>query len=145
MVELGQSVRASVQVSAQSHEDVAVEFPAAIRAVAPVRIKGAIVRVAFIVHGDRGIELRIVADKGMSVDGYDYKALVVRKDLVDSGAFKSLADLKGKKAGVTNYGTSSDIATRVSLKQLGLDADKDLTVVEVGNGSNVRAALEGGA
>jgi NitT/TauT family transport system substrate-binding protein len=47
---------------------------------------------------ERGIEFRVVADKGMSVDGYDYKALVVRKDLVDSGAFKSLADLKGKRS-----------------------------------------------
>jgi NitT/TauT family transport system substrate-binding protein len=65
--------------------------------------------------------------------------------LIAPASIQSPADLKGKKAGVTNYGTSSDIATRVSLKQLGLDPDKDLTVVEVGNGSNVRAALEGGA
>jgi NitT/TauT family transport system substrate-binding protein len=45
---------------------------------------------------DRGIELRVVADKGMSVAGYDYKALVVRKDLAESGAIKSLSDLRGE-------------------------------------------------
>ena len=58
---------------------------------------------------DRGIELRIVADKGMSVDGYDYKALVVRKDLIDSGAFKSLADLKGKKVAVVAQGAADEV------------------------------------
>src|SRR5262249_54229046 len=57
---------------------------------------------------DRGIELRIVADKGMSVDGYDYKALVVRKDLIDGGAFKSLADLKGKKVAIVAQGAADE-------------------------------------
>jgi NitT/TauT family transport system substrate-binding protein len=57
---------------------------------------------------ERGIELRIVADKGMSVEGYDYKALVVRKDLVDSGAFKSLGDLKGKKVAVVAKGAADE-------------------------------------
>src|SRR5260370_39626243 len=43
---------------------------------------------------ERGIELRIVGDKGMSIEGYDYKALGVRKDLRDSGAGKSRGDVK---------------------------------------------------
>ncbi len=53
--------------------------------------------------------------------------------------------LKGGKVGVTNYGSSSDVATRVSLKKLGLDPDKDVTIVEVGNGSVIAAALDSGA
>jgi NitT/TauT family transport system substrate-binding protein len=73
---------------------------------------------------DRGIELRIVADKGMSVDGYDYKALVVRKDLVDSGAFKSLADLKGKKVAVVAQGAADESVLHQALLKGGLqDAD----------------------
>ena len=57
---------------------------------------------------ERGIELRVVADKGMSVDGYDYKALVVRKDLADSGAIKSLSDLKGRKVAVVAKGAADE-------------------------------------
>jgi len=73
---------------------------------------------------DRGIELRIVADKGMSVEGYDYKALVVRKDLVDSGAFKSLADLKGKKVAVVAQGAADESVLHQALLKGGLqDAD----------------------
>jgi NitT/TauT family transport system substrate-binding protein len=75
---------------------------------------------------DRGIELRIVADKGMSVDGYDYKALVVRKDLVDSGAFKSLADLKGKKVAIVAQGAADESVLHQALLKGGLkDADID--------------------
>lgn len=75
---------------------------------------------------DRGIELRVVADKGMSVDGYDYKALVVRKDLVDSGAFKSLADLKGKKVAVVAQGAADESVLHQALLKAGLtDADID--------------------
>jgi NitT/TauT family transport system substrate-binding protein len=73
---------------------------------------------------DRGIELRIVADKGMSVAGYDYKALVVRKDLMASGAFKSLADLKGKKVAVVAQGAADESVLHQALLKAGLtDAD----------------------
>jgi NitT/TauT family transport system substrate-binding protein len=75
---------------------------------------------------ERGIALRIVADKGMSVEGYDYKALVVRKDLVDSGAFKSLADLKGKKVAVVAKGAADESVLHQALLKGGLtDADID--------------------
>src|ERR1700728_4089964 len=41
----------------------------------------------------RGVGLRIVADKGHTEPGNGYQSLVVRKALIDSGKFKSLADL----------------------------------------------------
>jgi len=69
---------------------------------------------------DRGIELRIVADKGMSVDGYDYKALVVRKDLIDGGAFKSLADLKGRKVAIVAQGAADESVLHQALLKGGL-------------------------
>jgi NitT/TauT family transport system substrate-binding protein len=43
------------------------------------------------------IGIRIVSDKGHTAPGYYYQSILIRKDLIDSGAFKSLADLKGKK------------------------------------------------
>ena len=45
----------------------------------------------------RGIEIRIVADKGSTPPGYGYQPLLVRRDLVTSGHFKLLSDLKGLK------------------------------------------------
>jgi NitT/TauT family transport system substrate-binding protein len=44
-----------------------------------------------------GMDFKIVADKGQSRPGQEYTVLIVRKDLIDSGAFKDLADLKGRK------------------------------------------------
>jgi NitT/TauT family transport system substrate-binding protein len=47
---------------------------------------------------------------------------------------KTIADLKGKKVGVSSVGSSSDIATRAALKKMGLDPDKDVTIVAVDAG-----------
>jgi NitT/TauT family transport system substrate-binding protein len=53
--------------------------------------------------------------------------------------------LKGKKIGVSNIGSSSDIATRVMLSRVGLDPDNDVTIIAVGSLSNRMAALLNGA
>ena len=54
---------------------------------------------------------------------------------------KTVADLKGKKVGVSNKGGSSDIATRAALKANNLDPDKDVSIVAVGSHANRTAAL----
>jgi NitT/TauT family transport system substrate-binding protein len=41
----------------------------------------------------RGINTKIVADQSSMKPGYGYSSLMVRKDLVDSGRYKTLADL----------------------------------------------------
>ena len=60
-------------------------------------------------------------------------------------AIKTIADLKGKKVGVSNKGGSSDIATRSALKANGLDPDKDVQIVAVGSHANRTAALLNGS
>ncbi len=60
-------------------------------------------------------------------------------------AIKTVADLKGKKVGVSNKGGSSDIATRAALKANGLDPDKDVQIVAVGSHANRTAALLNGS
>jgi NitT/TauT family transport system substrate-binding protein len=52
-----------------------------------------------------GVKMWIVADKGREWPDYTLSALVVRKDLYDAGA-RSLRDLKGKKIGVTQIGST---------------------------------------
>ncbi|HVR89292.1 MAG TPA: ABC transporter substrate-binding protein [Candidatus Limnocylindria bacterium] len=58
---------------------------------------------------------------------------------------KTIADLKGKKVGISNAGGSSDIATRDALKKVGLDPDKDVIIIAVGSHANRTAALLSGA
>jgi NitT/TauT family transport system substrate-binding protein len=57
----------------------------------------------------------------------------------------SIDELKGKKVGVSNVGSTSDTATRIILRRNGLDPDKDVTIVAVGSLSNRMAALLSGA
>ncbi|HLG70307.1 MAG TPA: ABC transporter substrate-binding protein [Chloroflexota bacterium] len=54
-------------------------------------------------------------------------------------------DLKGKKLGVSSFGSSSDIATRVALDKLGLDPNKDVSILQVGSESSRISALLNGA
>jgi len=54
-------------------------------------------------------------------------------------------DLVGKKVGVSSTGSSSDIATRVALRKLGLDPDKDVSIVNVGSAEQRTAAALAGA
>src|SRR5437867_5931727 len=58
---------------------------------------------------------------------------------------KTVADLRGKKIGVSNKGGSSDIATRAALKANGLDPDKDVAITVVGSHANRTAALLAGS
>jgi NitT/TauT family transport system substrate-binding protein len=52
-----------------------------------------------------GVHIWIVADKGREWPDHNLSALVVRKDLHDAGV-RSLRDLKGKKIGVTQIGST---------------------------------------
>jgi NitT/TauT family transport system substrate-binding protein len=52
-----------------------------------------------------GVKIWIVADKGREWPDHNLSALVVRKDLHDAGV-RTLRDLKGKKIGVTQIGST---------------------------------------
>src|SRR6476646_7111519 len=55
----------------------------------------------------RGVKFRIVADRGHTEPGYLYQTVFMRKDLIDSGQFKSLKDLKGMRMGFAAQGVTS--------------------------------------
>ncbi len=55
----------------------------------------------------RGIPLKIVADSGRTYKGSGYIAIVLQKELIDSGQVKGFSDLKGRKFAVAGAGTGS--------------------------------------
>ena len=58
---------------------------------------------------------------------------------------KQPADLKGKKAGITTFGSTSDQVMRTSLKHFGLEPNKDVAILTFGAQPEVFAALQNGA
>ena len=69
----------------------------------------------------RGLKLRLVADKASAITpDYSPLMLLVRKALTDSGAVKTVADLKGRKFGNISPGGSGDSLTNELMKQAGL-------------------------
>lgn len=79
----------------------------------------------------QGQDFKIVADKGHVEKGFEYIQLLVRKDLIDAGKFKSLKDLKGFKIGVTALdGVSQQVVIDRILKSNGL-FEKDVEYVKM--------------
>jgi NitT/TauT family transport system substrate-binding protein len=72
---------------------------------------------------------------------YPYKWDVAVKP--DSGIQK-YEDLKGKKIGVSDLGTTDYPVTRAVLKNIGIDPDKDVTWTAVGAGVSAGVALQRG-
>jgi NitT/TauT family transport system substrate-binding protein len=68
----------------------------------------------------RGIDIKIVADKGSTPPGYGFQPLLVRKDLVESGRFKTLKDLKGMKIAGSAPGSASTSTLNEALKTVSL-------------------------
>jgi NitT/TauT family transport system substrate-binding protein len=68
----------------------------------------------------RGIPIRIVADGASAPPGYGHNILLVRKALIESGRFKSVADLKGMHVALTAVGASSTAMLNTVLQTAGL-------------------------
>ncbi len=62
--------------------------------------------------------------------------LVVRPDI------RSAADLRGKKLGITRFGTASDFGMRLMVSRLGLNPDTDVAILQIGDNPTRLAALQ---
>ncbi|MBI3015349.1 MAG: ABC transporter substrate-binding protein [Candidatus Tectomicrobia bacterium] len=63
---------------------------------------------------------------------------------VTTAEVKEPKDLKGKKAGVSSFGSTSDTAVRFALQRLGLTPEKDVAVIVIGGESTRFAAMKAG-
>lgn len=71
----------------------------------------------------RGIRIEIVADRGSDAPGFGFSPLVIRKELVASGRYKTPADLKGLKIAEPAKGTSAGAELVHLLQSAHLDYD----------------------
>jgi NitT/TauT family transport system substrate-binding protein len=74
----------------------------------------------------QGIPVRIVLDVWTAYPGNQSGGLIVRKDLIDGGQVRTMADLRGRKIGITSRGHATELALYLGLQQEGLTvADVD--------------------
>jgi NitT/TauT family transport system substrate-binding protein len=64
--------------------------------------------------------------------------------LITLPSIRKPEDLKGKRIGVSQIGASSDFIARHAVRQLGLNPEKDVTIVGTGGAGERWAALSGG-
>lgn len=81
----------------------------------------------------RGADILYIA---MSDDRMGYQ-LVTRREV------KSIAELKGKRIGISRFGSSSEFGARVLLQRAGLDP-KLVSILQIGNEAERLAALKSG-
>jgi NitT/TauT family transport system substrate-binding protein len=65
-------------------------------------------------------------------------------ELIVQDSIKTAQQLKGKSVGISRIGSSSDVIARVFLKNLGLEPDKDVAIIQVGGGGERAAAFRTG-
>jgi len=65
--------------------------------------------------------------------------------LIAQKEIRTAEQLKGKRLAISRFGSASDLAARLILQKLGLNADKDVTLLQVGGTSTRLAAITKGA
>jgi ABC-type nitrate/sulfonate/bicarbonate transport system substrate-binding protein len=118
--------------------------------VEPVQIRGGALITMAIMSGQlqfsgAGAESVVAA----RIEGGDVVLLACPADLepvylITRPEIKSAAELKGKASAVTRLGSSTHFYLRAALKYAGLDPEKDLTILQLGAGPEIVAALESG-
>ena len=103
---------------------------AVIGASIPIAVMGG----AYLTAAVRGADLVMIATH---MDKFPY-SLIVKPNI------KKVEDLKGTKLAISRFGSSSDAGLRVALQKLGLNPDKDVTILQVGGQTERFAALKGG-
>lgn len=82
----------------------------------------------------RGADLKIVAVSFNTLA----LSLIVQRDI------RSMADLKGKRIGISRFGSNTDFGARYIFKQNGLLPDRDVAILQHGDVPSTFAALQAG-
>jgi len=82
----------------------------------------------------QGADLKIIGNSGNKM----IFSLYVRPEI------KTLEALKGKKIGITRFGSAPDISVRYALRKYNINPETDLTLIQLGFMATVAAGLQGG-
>jgi ABC-type nitrate/sulfonate/bicarbonate transport system substrate-binding protein len=72
-----------------------------------LEIAGGTISIALLNAVERGVAIRMVADKGTSRPGFEYNQVVVRPDLL-GGAVRDIADLRGRRIAVASLRSGAE-------------------------------------
>ena len=102
-----------------------VVFASASQAVVPlankdIDVAGGSISAALYNAIERGVKIKAVADRSHTEHGIPYITVFVRQDLISSGRFKTLADLKGMKVAIIAKGITVHALLEAGLKSAGL-------------------------
>jgi len=81
---------------------------------------------------------------GLPVRNLTFDFSRVLHALMSRPEIPSAAALKGKRVGVSSFGATGDLAARVGLRSIGLDPEKDVTIIILGTDTLRHAALIAG-
>ena len=114
-----------------------------------ILITGGPASISALLNGDVDLDMRapIAALQGMA-HGVKLTFLLSQSntleyDIVTRPEIKDIKQLKGKKVGIIRFGGISELMVRYLFQKIGLDADKDIAIIQVGQARFV--AMEKGA
>ena len=102
-----------------------IHFDSGAKMVAPLAtgdldVSGGALSAAFFNATERGIAIRVVANRSAMAPGYRFQTVVVRSDHLQTGRFKSYADFKGMKIALPAMGIGSQVDIEAMAKRGGL-------------------------
>jgi NitT/TauT family transport system substrate-binding protein len=95
-------------------------------------------------HGLADSGLRLAA-RGAGIKAIFYGADRPMYYLVAQKEIRSVAELKGKRVGVSQFGGTSDLSARLTLKSFGVEPERDALIIQIGSEATRMAALRAGS
>jgi len=95
-------------------------------------------------HGLADSGLRLAA-RGLPLKAIFYAADRPMYYLVAQKEIRSVAELKGKRIGVSQFGGTSDLSARLALRHYGVEPEKDALLIQIGAEGIRMAALRAGS
>ncbi|HTM09063.1 MAG TPA: ABC transporter substrate-binding protein [Verrucomicrobiae bacterium] len=115
-----------------------------------IYIPGGSINIQALISGNLDLtQLTAAAGVAANLEGADIVYIACFADklnyqLVTRPEIKTTAQIKGKKLGISRFGSAADFGLRVMLRRLGLDPAKDVTILQIGDEPARSAAVQTG-
>jgi NitT/TauT family transport system substrate-binding protein len=121
-------------------EGIDIELPRLI----PAMAQNALMSGGVHYHGLADSGLRLAA-RGAGIKAIFYGADRPMYYLVAQKEIRSVAELKGKRVGVSQFGGTSDLSARLTLQSFGVEPERDALIIQIGSEATRMAALRAGS